>query len=48
MKDIPLHVFRFHVSFTQQSLANASGDDVALCRGAFSGAPAWKPRWSPR
>ncbi len=36
MTDIPLHVFRFHVSFTQQSLANASGDDVALCRGAFS------------
>lgn len=36
MNDIPLHVFRFHVSFTQQSLANASGDDVALCRGAFS------------
>jgi phage tail-like protein len=36
MNDIPLHVFRFHVNFSQQSLAKSSGDDVALCRGAFS------------
>lgn len=36
MNDIPLHVFRFHVSFSQQSLAEASGADVPLCRGAFS------------
>lgn len=36
MNDIPLHVFRFHVSFSQQSLVNASGAEVALCRGAFS------------
>ena len=36
MNDIPLHVFRFHVNFSQQSLANPSGDDLALCQGAFS------------
>ena len=36
MNDIPLHVFRFHVNFSQQPLANPSGDDLALCQGAFS------------
>jgi phage tail-like protein len=36
MDDLPLHVFRFHVSFSQQSLANPSGAAVALCQGAFS------------
>ncbi len=36
MNDIPLHVFRFHVSFSQQSLKKPSGVAVPLCRGAFS------------
>ncbi|EXI88288.1 MAG: T4-like virus tail tube protein gp19 [Candidatus Accumulibacter regalis] len=36
MNDIPLHVFRFQVSFSQQALANPTGASVPLCRGAFS------------
>ena len=36
MNDTPLHVFRFHVSFSSQPLGGGGGDDVPLCRGAFA------------
>lgn len=36
-EEIPLHVFRFHVSFRKQPLQGAaSGSPVALCQGAFA------------
>lgn len=32
----PMHVFRFHVDFTEHSLASGAGSDVIVCSGAFS------------
>lgn len=32
----PLHVFRFHVAFSEAPLSGSGGGDVALCSGAFS------------
>ena len=36
MSVAPLHVFRFHVDFTEQHIGSEPGSAVTVCSGAFS------------